>query len=43
MNHLAAVYKESIEFAKAHYENFPVVSFLIKKDLRKHIAVIYRF
>ncbi|MGE5845303.1 MAG: squalene synthase HpnC [Ignavibacteria bacterium] len=43
MNQLAAVYKESIEFARAHYENFPVVSFLIKKDLRKHIAVIYRF
>ena len=30
-------------FARAHYENFPVISFLIKKDLRKHVAVLYWF
>jgi len=36
-------YKQVISFAKTHYENFPVISFLIPKELRKHIAVIYRF
>ena len=36
-------YNDSLEFAKSHYENFPVVSFLVPKNLRKHIAVIYRF
>lgn len=29
--------------AKSHYENFPVVSLLIPKELRKHLAVIYWF
>jgi len=36
-------YKEAEAFAKSHYENFPVVSFLIPKNLRKHIAIIYWF
>jgi len=36
-------YKEAMLFTKAHYENFPVASFLISKDLRKHVAVIYWF
>jgi len=36
-------YKQVISFAKTHYENFPVISFLIPKELRKHIAVIYWF
>lgn len=36
-------YAEAEEFARSHYENFPVISFLIEKDLRKHIAVIYWF
>jgi len=40
---LETEYKESERFARSHYENFPVVSFLIKKELRKHIAVIYWF
>ncbi len=43
MSDIEAAYKESLQFAKNHYENFPVVSLLIKKDLRKYIAVIYRF
>ena len=42
-DNLISAYNESIIFAKSHYENFPVVSFLIPKHLRKHIAVIYRF
>jgi len=36
-------YKASLELAKSHYENFPVVSFLIPKNQRKHIAIIYWF
>ncbi len=36
-------YNDAIIFAKNHYENFPVISFLIRKELRKHIAIIYWF
>ena len=38
-----SAYNEAIKFAKNHYENFPVISFLIPKNLRKHIAIIYWF
>lgn len=31
------------DFAKNHYENFPVSSFLIPKDYRKDIAIVYWF
>ncbi len=40
---LNSAYNSALKFAKSHYENFPVVSFLIKKSLRKHIAIIYWF
>ncbi len=36
-------YKEAIEFTKSHYENFPVISFLIPRHLRRHVAVVYQF
>jgi len=36
-------YRKALNFAKNHYENFPVVSFLIPYDLRKDIAIIYWF
>ncbi|MCZ6702276.1 MAG: squalene synthase HpnC [Ignavibacteria bacterium] len=36
-------YKSALKFAKTHYENFPVVSRLIPKKIRKHIAIIYWF
>lgn len=36
-------YQKAIDFTKSHYENFPVVSFLIPKDLRKHVAIVYQF
>lgn len=36
-------YTEAIQFAKKHYENFPVVTFLIHRNLRKHVAIIYWF
>jgi len=40
---LNSAYSKSLKFAKSHYENFPVVSFLIPKNLRKHVAIIYWF
>ncbi|KAB2843444.1 MAG: hypothetical protein F9K45_06100, partial [Melioribacteraceae bacterium] len=36
-------YNSAINFATNHYENFPVISILIPKHLRKHVAVIYQF
>jgi squalene synthase HpnC len=36
-------YNEAIQLAKSHYENFPVVSFLIPSNLRKHVALVYWF
>lgn len=32
-----------LKLASAHYENFPVASFLLPKDVRKHVAIIYWF
>ena len=42
-NRMNSAYRESELFAKSHYENFPVVSLFIPKELRKHVAVVYRF
>ena len=36
-------YNIAYHFTRSHYENFPVVSFLIKKDLQKHVAIVYQF
>jgi squalene synthase HpnC len=36
-------YISAEKFARTHYENFPVVSFLIKKKLRKHVSILYWF
>ena len=40
---LKDAYDKAIKFATSHYENFPVLSVLIPKNLRKHVAVIYQF
>lgn len=40
---LKAAYNKALKLAKSHYENFPVVSFLIPGNLKKHIAIIYWF
>lgn len=40
---LENAYRKSAELANSHYENFPVISLFVKKKLRKHIAVIYKF
>ena len=34
---------KALYLARNHYENFPVVSFLIPKKLRKDVAIIYWF
>ncbi|NNJ52456.1 MAG: squalene synthase HpnC [Ignavibacteriaceae bacterium] len=36
-------YGKALKLAKSHYENFPVVSLLVPKDVRKHLAIIYWF
>lgn len=36
-------YLNAIQFVKLHYENFPVLSFLLSKKLYKHVAIIYKF
>lgn len=36
-------YGQALQYARTHYENFPVVSFLIPPHLRKHVAIIYWF
>jgi squalene synthase HpnC len=40
---LADAYAWCERFARSHYENFPVASFLLPKAVRPHIAAIYAF
>jgi squalene synthase HpnC len=40
---ISRAYQLAQEFSKTHYENFPVVSLLVPKEVRKHIAIIYWF
>lgn len=40
---IQAAYKHCQDIVRGHYENFPVASFLLPKDLRQPIAVIYAF
>lgn len=43
-NHeIESAYNDAIAFTKNHYENFPVLSFLVPKHLRKHVAIVYQF
>lgn len=42
-NDLIKAYESAVKFAKSHYENFPVISLFLPKELRKHVAVIYQF
>ena len=44
INHeIESAYNDAIAFTKNHYENFPVLSFLVPKHLRKHVAIVYQF
>jgi squalene synthase HpnC len=36
-------YRHCLEIARRHYENFPVASLFIPRDLRPHVAAIYAF
>jgi squalene synthase HpnC len=36
-------YKTALQLAGSHYENFPVVSLFVPKEMRKDVAVIYWF
>lgn len=36
-------YQEALNFAKSHYENFPVISYLLPKSIRKDVAITYQF
>lgn len=40
---LARAYALCARVARRHYENFPVASILVPRDLRPHIAAIYAF
>ncbi|MBI3124515.1 MAG: squalene synthase HpnC [Ignavibacteriales bacterium] len=40
---LKDAYQSAEEFAKSHYENFPVISITLPKEAKKHIAVVYQF
>lgn len=40
---IEAAYDECLRRARAHYENFPVVSLVLPGALRRHVAAIYAF
>jgi squalene synthase HpnC len=40
---IESAYADAINFTKSHYENFPVLSFLVPRKLYKHVAIIYKF
>lgn len=42
-NHFKYSEKDVLNLAKNHYENFPVASFLIPKNYRNDVAIIYWF
>ena len=40
---VAGAYRFCQDLARRHYENFPVASRLLRKDLRRHVAALYAF
>ena len=40
---LAAAYASCARDARTHYENFPVASRLVPRDMRPHVAAVYAF
>lgn len=40
---LDASYAECLRIAAAHYENFPVASWLLPRRMRRHVAAVYAF
>ena len=43
MTDLSEAYADCVRLAQSHYENFPVASRLLPKELRPHIAAVYAF
>ena len=43
MTDLSEAYAACVRLAESHYENFPVASRLLPKELRPHVAAIYAF
>ncbi len=37
------IFSEAVKFARSHYENFPVISFLLPKDLIPYVSIVYMF
>ncbi len=42
-SYILAGYRAALGLAASHYENFPVVSWFIRKELRDDVAIIYWF
>ena len=40
---LAEAYAACARFARGHYENFPVASWLLPRAMRPHVAAVYAF
>ena len=40
---LRPAYEECLRLARAHYENFPVASWLLPRAMRPHVAALYAF
>ena len=40
---VAAAYASCARDARTHYENFPVASWLVPRDMRHHVAAVYAF
>ncbi len=40
---LEAAYRHCQSLAQSHYENFPVASWILPREMRRPVAVIYAF
>src|SRR4029079_17904266 len=40
---LAAAYASCARDGRTHYQNFPVASWLVPRDMRHHVAAVYAF
>jgi squalene synthase HpnC len=43
MRKIEHIYNESENLAKNHYENFPVITYFLPKNLRKPVSLLYQF
>src|SRR5262245_20564143 len=40
---VARAYRACVSIARAHYENFPVASWLLPRAMRPHVAAVYAY